>query len=92
MNLQTESGWVGFKFVGDNIDKNVKPRFQRYENKGQSLHYFHGYAVRDRVDVSKLSDERPSPTTPDPSVFLPSPSDLFTLKEEFNVLISRYVV
>ena len=21
--------WFGYKFVGDNIDKNVKPRFQR---------------------------------------------------------------
>lgn len=32
-----ESGmgdWFGYKFVGDNIDKNVKPSFQRAEQRG----------------------------------------------------------
>ena len=43
--------WFGYKFVGDNIDKNVKPSLQRQELRRQSLHYFHGCAVRDRVDL-----------------------------------------
>ena len=81
--------WAGYKFVGDNIDKNVKPRFQRYENRGQSLHHFHGYAVRDRLDLSKFSDTSPTPISPDPSCFLPSASDLSVLKDEFIILISR---
>ena len=38
--MMERNGWVGYVFVGDNIDKNVKPRFQRYENKGQSLYTF----------------------------------------------------
>ena len=86
---QAGSTWVGYEFVGDNIDKNVKPLFQRHENKGQSLHHFHGYAVKDRVDLSCLSDRRPTPSTPDPSVFLPSHSDMSSLKNELNTLISR---
>ena len=81
--------WFGYKFVGDNVDKNVKPSRQRHELRGQSLHYFHGYAVRDRVDLSRLSDERPPPSTPDPAVFLPSPSDLSSLRLELQILVSR---
>ena len=43
--------------VGDNIDKNVKPSCEIAELKPQSLHYFHLYAVRDRVPVSRMSDD-----------------------------------
>lgn len=81
--------WFGYKFVGDNIDKNVKPSLQRHELRGQSLHYFHGYAVRDRVDLSKLSDKPPPFSIPEPSVFLPSPGDLSSLREELEILVSR---
>lgn len=86
-----DSNWYGYKFVGDNVDKNVKPTFQRYENRGQSLHHFHGYAVRDRVNLLTLSDVTPSPQTPDPSVFLPSQQDLSSLNDELTVIISRWV-
>ena len=41
--------WNGFKIVGDNVDKNVRPTFQR---SNQSLHHFHSYAVKDRVNLS----------------------------------------
>ena len=89
-NLCEGFAWAGYKFVGDNIDKNIKPRFQRYENRGQSLHYFHGYAVRDRVDLASLSDKPPpTPTSLDPSSFLPSASELSGLKDELTILISR---
>ena len=77
-------------FVGDNIDKNVNPRFQRCENRGQSLHYFHGYALRDRVDISTLSDVAP-PQKTDLSTFLTSKEDISSLNDELTVLISRYV-
>ena len=83
--------WSGYKFVGDNIDKNVRPRFQRQEARGQSFHHFHGYAVRDRVDLSKLSDKPPAHTTPEPSILLPSQTDLNCLKEELTILIARYI-
>ena len=84
--------WFGYKFVGDNIDKNVKPSHQRYELKGLSLHHFHGFAVRDWVNFSGMSEESPTFTNPDPSQFLPSESDVSLLKEEFVILISRYIM
>ena len=40
---------VGYVLCGDNIDKNVKRRYQRFD---QSLHYFHMYAAKNRVDLS----------------------------------------
>ena len=87
---QPSSTWVGYKFVGNNIDKNTKPRYQRHENRGKSLHYFHGYAVRDRLDLSALSNLCPPPCSPALPVFLPSESDLHLLKGDFKTLISRY--
>ena len=51
--------WDGFKLIGDNIDKNVHRSFQRLNYTTQSLHYFHTYALLDRVDFSVLSDEPP---------------------------------
>ena len=83
------NGWVGYVFVGDNIDKNVKACFQRYENKGQTLHYFHGYAVRDRLDLSHLSDTRPPPATPNATSLLPSSFDTTALRDELKILVSR---
>ena len=39
-----------FSLGGDNLDTNVNPRYRRMDNhKGQSLHYFHCLAVRDRI-------------------------------------------
>ena len=84
-------GWFGYKFVGDNIDKNVKASHQRHELKGQSLHHFHGYAVKDRINLSGVSDEAPAFRTPDPALLLPTTQDVSSLKEEFCVLVSRYV-
>ena len=82
--------WFGYKFVGDNLDRNIKPSFQRQESHtGQSLHYFHGYAVQDRVDLSCYSNANPPCTTPDPSAILPSAADFSALKDELDVLISR---
>ena len=30
--------WKGFKIVGDNVDKNIRPSFQRVNNRTVSLH------------------------------------------------------
>ena len=49
-----------FKIVFDNIDKNVAPRFMRNEHQTRSLHYVHSYAVKDRLDFSNLSNQRPT--------------------------------
>lgn len=63
---------------------------QRHENSGVLLHYFHGYAVRDRVSLSLLSDQPPPCTNPDSSLFIPSDSDVTSLTEEMTILFARY--
>ncbi len=43
--LVSEMQWSGFKLVGDNIDKNVRPSLQRLTHQTRSLHHFHSYAA-----------------------------------------------
>ena len=48
-----------YKLVGDNIDLSIKPRYMRCDRfKHQSLHYFHIYAVQNRMNVSDLCRQR----------------------------------
>ena len=90
VSTKEDETWFGYRFVGDNIDKNIQPSFQRQEHHTvQSLHYFHGYAVQDRVNLSKYSDKTPPFTPPDTSILLPSETDLSLLKDDLIVLISR---
>ena len=71
--------WNGFKIVGDNEDKNVRPIFQRCNHHTQSLHHFHSYAVKDRVNLSGSSEEGKSPSSVDPN-------SLIVTKEEWDCL------
>ena len=77
--------------MGDNLDKNVRPSFERQELKAQSMHYFHGCALRDRINLHDLSDVTPR-SLPEPSQILPAPSDLSSLNDELIVIISRLVL
>ena len=83
------STWKGFKLVGDNIDRNVRASYQRIGHTTQSLHYFHVYALLDRVDFSGLSDHFPPPSILDPKDLLPSDDDIALLKRDMSFLISR---
>eukprot|EP00731_Ephydatia_muelleri_P010119 Em0005g705a len=87
-------GWCGFRIVGDNIDKTVRPRDMRHNHQSTSLHYFHSYAVKDRVDVSDLSPEVPLVTSKeiDVNLFLPSPEDCQSLEANFCTLMMRILV
>ena len=81
-----------FKLVGDIIDKNVKPRYMRSDNQTKSLHYFHVYAVADRVDTSQSSNQTTiiwDPQGVNLQVLLPSIDDERIMKENFSTLISR---
>jgi len=84
---------IGFRICGDNIDKAVHPRYMRCDRRNQSLHYFHSYAVQNRVDVSNLSDSPVdmSAYTPErmANTIVPSGSDDRALKENIAILISR---
>ena len=87
------STWYGFKIVGDNIDKNVRPRYMRSDKQTRSLHYFNSYAVLDRVDCSKLSATAPHIHQPmDYEKILPMEDDLQQLMQNCTVLVTRILV
>ena len=46
--------------------------------------------MKDRVDLSGLSDEPPSLCKHAAEDLLPSPEDIASLKEDFRILVSRY--
>ena len=56
-----QSQLTGFKIVGDNIDKIVRPSNQRVDHQTRSYHYFHSFAVLDRIDLS-ISSNRATDT------------------------------
>ena len=87
-----------FKIIGDNVDKNVTPRYIRSTSEQQvkSLHYYHSYAVRDRIDVSSFPNEL-SPTCIPPleicaKTLLPNEDDDSALIANIKVLFSRILV
>ena len=61
-----------YKLVFDNIDKTVKPRYMRLESQTKSLHYVQLYAVKDRVNLSHLSQVPPVVSDIDLSLILPN--------------------
>jgi len=81
----------GYIIVGDNIDKNVRPSFQRRDHQTESMHCFHSYAVASRIDLSQFSDTLP-PATVSPESVLPNNSDLLQLYNDFEILVSRYTI
>ncbi len=80
---------AGYKLVFDNLDKTIKPRYMRSDSQTISLHCVQVYGVRDRIDYSSFSTERPTEVT----LFdiLPSCDDLNLLKEDFTILITRII-
>lgn len=65
----------------------------RPDHKSKSLHYFHSYAVHDRINVDSFHAELapsclPSPDTVAKSL-LPTPSDDYTLVQNVKILFSR---
>ena len=87
----TQQPWSGFKMVGDNVDKTIRASFQRSDDHTtRSLHYFHAYAVKDRINFSTLPDSQPQPCKFDLESLLPSQSDIEVIKTEMATLLSRY--
>lgn len=81
--------WCGFKIVGDNVDKNVRPSLQRLTHQTQSLHHFHSYAVKDRVNFGAASDVSKSQPV-DSSSFVMTKQDWEQFQKHCCVIISRY--
>ena len=79
--------------VGDNIDKTVKPRHVRVDRPTSSLHYFHSYAVKDRINLASQSDSLPDPpNTPDHLSLLPDNDDVSVMKRLFEIHVSCIIV
>ena len=88
---------LGYKLVGDNIDKNVRPRYYRLDKSTVSMHFYHSFAVQDRVDISSFSDVTPDlrniPLLSIPvNKILPSNSDESSMTHNFAIIISRKLV
>ena len=84
----------GYKLVGDNLDKTIKPRDMRVDHLPQSLHYFNVYAVLDRIDFSSLSCDTSiiDVAEIDINMFLPSADDMELMITSFSILISSLLI
>ena len=89
--------WFGFRIVGDNLDKNVKPSNPRIDHGTTSQHFFNLVALRDCIDLSGISDD-PSTYLRTPvdnlelNILLPSSLDYEELISSYGVLMSRVLV
>lgn len=84
----------GFRLCGDNLDKSIRRRHLRSDKRNQSLHYFHAYAVENRIDVSGLSEVCPNISEITDikcaaESILPQSRDDMIIKENITVLVSR---
>ena len=84
----------GYRLCGDNIDKSISRRHLRSNRRNQSIHYFHAYAVENRIDISQLSDINihvSEITTLEyaSSSVLPRLGDDTKIRENIGILISR---
>lgn len=84
-----------YQLCGDNIDKNVKRHYFRADNSPNtlSLHYFHFYAVKDRVDFSDMGEEpiqcQQVSMEQVALSLLPSPEDDIAIRRNICIMISR---
>ena len=83
-----------YHLCGDNLDKCIKQRYMRVGcKKPNSIHYFHSYAVADRVDFNHLCDQVIPTMQRDAkqlaSFLLPTLNDDAALRNNICVLMSR---
>ena len=83
--------------MGDNINKSVRARHQRYDGGygNRSLHYFHYYAVLNWIDFSGIPDVYPHTCHNSPQQIavslLPSADDDSILNHVCNPCVSGSV-
>ena len=88
----SQSEILEYKLGGDNVDSNIYPSFQHVDMGTQSLRYFHAYAVKDRIDLSHLSNEHQHQIETkkyDHDLFFPTSTDRQQLISDAEILISR---
>ena len=88
---------LGYKLVGDNLDVSVNTRYMRsVEHHNQSFHFFHSFAVLDRINFSKVPSCFPHTCNNSPEQMalslLPNVENDLHLISNVAVLISRILV
>lgn len=83
-----------YQIVGDNVDLHQKPTNRSIERRARDHHWFHLYAVRDRISGLDQSNDAPiaNIATVPLQTFLPSLAECLQLREEFAVLVSWVLV
>ena len=83
-----------FKFVKDNVDKQIKVRDVRSDHQATLYHMHSIIAVRNRVDTSHMSciGSTKDISSVLPKHFLPSQADVVAVKDNLVVLIARILV
>ena len=82
------------RIVGDNWDLEVKARYQTKSQNNKSLHYFHAYAVKDRVVAQGLDNKRPQKSIGEIEMqeFLPTPEVQEAIVSDLVNIIPRVLV
>jgi len=83
-----------FRIVGDNWDLEVKARYHTKSQNNKSLHYFHAYAVKDRVAAQGLDNKRPQKIIDEIEMreFLPTPEVQEAIVADLVNIIPRVLV
>ena len=80
--------WKGFKDVCDNFDVNLKPSFKRFDNRTNSLHYLHHYALLDHINLSSYSETQSNKEL-DLKKILVSRDDITQLENDAVIFVER---
>ena len=90
----SHSNSVFFKIVGDNLDKDVKPRDMRSDHQTESFHFFNSLAVKDRISLAHHSSITivVDPDTVNLNQYLPSSEDYHIMTSNMVTLVSRVLV
>lgn len=83
----------GFQLVGDNVDVRVNVRQMRIGHQNQDLHHFNFLAIKNRVQIHHLPNDRQVCPSSDfePGMVLPNASDNSTLKNNWTILTARII-
>ena len=92
MNLPQEQRH-GYILVGDNLDRNIRPRHQTIQSQTHSVHWFNTIAVKDRCNFSAFADTIPVPDVSpfDVKSFLPDGNDCKQLID-VEIIVGRLLV
>ena len=79
--------------IGDNWDKNIRPRDMRSKNQVKSLHLFHVIAVVSHIKTLHLNDTQSTGNVRDIPIadFLPSIKDCTAICDNYVVIIARVI-